>query len=132
MSNNNFKFVKYLLFPFCLIAGLYMFVTTIAFLFAAESSGAKIISINFDGESYQPTLEYTINNKIYHHTPKFQTGNNEFSINQSVNILYNKDYPTEAKIDTFIYLWGPSILSFFVGFGIYFISFLLHKQSNKN
>jgi len=128
----SYLFVKYFITPISLLFGLYLLITTIIFIPNSSETIGNVIRLNTtDGETFNPTVKYVIKNIIYEYTPSMTSSSVSLQIGDNVSILYDTGNHKEARINTFKYLWGPSILFFTIGLFIFSVSYYLNKKANS-
>lgn len=125
---------------------LFSFIHTQNFVKAAASTEGVVLelkpvessSTNSGGYTYAPVVKFkTPDGKNIHFKSSTSSNPPEFSVGQTVPVLYNRSNPQEAQVDSFVQLWLlPTV---FGGFGIIFmgvgatliVSSLLSKKKEK-
>lgn len=123
---------------------LFSFIHTQNFIKTAASSEGVVLELKTVESSLRKSRGFTYAPVVKFKTPdgkdiQFQSSTSsnppEFSVGQTVPVLYNRSNPQEAQVDSFVQLWLlPTV---FGGFGIIFMVvgatlFVIPLLSNKN
>lgn len=82
--------------------------------------------------SYTPIIRYTdLNNNSYEFDSKVSTSSPRYKEGEEVQILYHKDQPEQAEINTFLSLWTGEMIFGFLGLSTFLIGLSMLLKSNK-
>lgn len=114
------KIVKYIMIAACVV----LFVLTAIFTIQpvmlisnSEHAVGEIVRFNQNVSSHRstghtsnimtsaPVIEYMVDEKKYTYESKHYTNFSSYKIGDTVDLLYNKTNPSEAKINSFMELW---------------------------
>lgn len=116
-----------------LIIGISFFLDTRSFLEEAFIANGTVVdlveSYSSDSTTYKPVVEFkTINNQFITFTSSTGSNPPSYHIGEVVDVVYEQNFPNDAKIRSFFTLWGLATVLFSMGlvfFSIGFIPFLL-------
>lgn len=134
-----------LLYLFILSAGLLILsFNDILFVYSAESQVAKVdhhvvgktetfykMSGSYEEKSLSPAIEYSVNNKIYTHIPKYSCKDGCQKVGDDVTIFYKKDKPEEVLVSTFNGIWKFKIY-FLIIMAVLLVTALPYIYYNSN
>lgn len=106
--------------------GLLLFRRTKAFLMTAQTVGGTVVRIDQsedseDGTSYAPVIQYTTpDGQTHEFTPGVSTGSPRHTPGQAIQVRYDPQNPSKARVSTGFYLWFAPVLMTALGavFGI--------------
>lgn len=104
-----------------------------------ETSGIVIgmrhsISNNNDSDSktYTPVISYTDHNNHKHKfASKVSTSSPRYKKGEKVQILYHREQPNQAEINTFLSLWTGELIFGFLGFSSFAIGLSILVKSYR-
>jgi len=104
-----------------LIGGIYLAIKPAALLFNGVTVSGKVTEIAMTeyrhSKSYLPVVSFTDEQGK---TQSFKEDVGDYpgfnlKAGDTVDVIYQKDQPASAVINTFYYMWGPSVLTLFLG-----------------
>ena len=122
-----------------LIIGISSLLDTRSFLEEAFIANGTVVdlteSYSSDSTTYKPVVEFkTINNQFITFTSSTGSNPPSYHIGEAVDVVYEQNFPNDAKIRSFFTLWGLGTVLFLMGsvfFSIGFIPFLLDVFNGK-
>jgi hypothetical protein len=112
-----------------LIFSLVAFVRTGSFIRRSVEVGGEVIRLvrsthrgTTSYESYAPVFSFTaVNGERYSVTSEISSSPADFSVGESVRVIYDPADPHRARIHTFFETWGAVVISGLIGMG--FVAF---------
>jgi hypothetical protein len=107
--------------PFVLLLGLISVVRTTVFILTSTATEGEVIALKVvpgkrGSKSYAPIFRFTADDgQIYTVTSKNSTNPPSFAFGERVKVLFEKEHPEGAKIDTFLQLWMFPMVAGIVG-----------------
>lgn len=133
IPNSPHQIFEWLFYPIglgCIVYSVMVYINTRKFLSDCIRADGKVIDLVRSTDqgtgvnrfvSYAPVFEFTDRNGQSHKVTSDESSSlASFSIGQQVVVLYEPDKPMQARINTFMQIWGGSII-----FGIVGTSFIL-------
>ena len=124
--------------PLLLLIAIALSIPTARFVFTSTAADGKIIylqraySRRFSKEVYKPAVRFTANDGQTHiFVADSRTGLVPLKPGDAIRVLYIKDHPETARIDTFPQLWMPQLILGIVGvfFTIVPLRIMLRKRT---
>jgi hypothetical protein len=107
----------------CAVGGAWWAVSTRDFMATAERGVGQVVeldaSTDSDGDTtYYPIVEYAVGGKTQRFKSNVGSSPPSHRVGDTVNVLYDPENPTDAKIDSFLDVWGGPL--FLTLFGVIF------------
>lgn len=108
------------------IVGIFVTTNTIEFTQQAINTKGKVSRlVVVDTKIYPEVTFLSSSNETHRYISNFGCKPACYKKGETINILYLPNQPDQAQLNSFVSLWGPTLLT--CGIGLIFISFSLFK-----